>query len=112
MKIDCPFCGVANRFPTDKLAIEGMPLIKCFSCEELFAVKMLSETICDGVVFDPHDDNDLKIGDHVIFTNKDHQLFKQNGIIIDIDYKHYKVNFNNITIWVPNNWVELDKENK
>jgi hypothetical protein len=119
-------CGHTNQI---EMSIDwvrsGSCPITCFECGTVYVASTPTD-IEDTNIEEHFPEDDItempsplatelatfNIDDAVIIDNEAHELHKQEGLIIDKDFLHYKIQFKNGKhIWVPHHWAVLKKTN-
>jgi hypothetical protein len=82
------------------------------TCEECGNIYLATTTVEESIVEEePHQTQAeeltiLEIATRVIIDNKDSEVHGQEGIIIDKDFMHYKIKFQDgKAIWLPHHWI-------
>jgi hypothetical protein len=95
----------------------SMP-VTCDGCGNVYVVKVTVDSE-DKSIGESDDDEEEKdecdklthpINSEIMIENQGHELHNRCGTIVDKDYVHYRIRFEDgKMIWVPSHWVVLKK---
>jgi hypothetical protein len=110
-------CGQVNASEMDVDWIKsGSVPFTCTKCGNVYVVKVTvdSEDITveefDECEKDECDKLTHPINSEITIENQGHELHNKCGTIVDKDYVHYRIRFEDgKMIWVPSHWVVLKK---
>ena len=93
----------------------GTILLICEKCDCIYTHKcsLDEETFSEQEEqYSQEEMTTLNVDDKVVIDNKDSTIHGQEGIIVDKDFIHYKVQLPDTIIWLPYLWVNLKKSEK
>jgi len=106
-------CGHTNQSEMSiGWAKDGSIPVTCDECGDIYlATATVNEETYGQKKDQQEEENDgFEIASRVIVDNENNELHKQEGIVIDKDFLHYKVKFQDgKAIWLPSHWVVLKK---
>lgn len=118
MLSNCPKCGKDDIVAGS--GTEAFASIYCKHCGFVSIIdKMTNELIQQEALSletKPRQNVDqippLDLQTQVYINNREHQLFLEQGVIVDKQHLHYRVkivscneSLNNVKIWIPEHWV-------
>lgn len=115
-RCDCGHINVSNT--SMEWVKHGVVPVSCKECDSIYMATSVvddeSVTIDEtGIKQEQEQEQEEKtnyeIASRVIVNNKEHEFYGHEGIIVDKDFLHYKVQLPNKTIWMPYHWVSLKK---
>lgn len=109
-------CGHTNQSEISmEWAKDGSMMVHCAGCSEIYLASMTVDTeeqpvIETTITPEPKDEAKFVIASRVVINNKDSEIHDQEGIIVDKDYMHYKIQLDDgRAIWLPHHWIVLKK---
>ena len=104
MNKTCETCGFSNNINAQNIHI-GKDC-SFVLCEECFDIIIVDSETCGRDVILQSEIPPLNITTVVIIDNKEHPLHNKIGIIKDKKHKHYRIEFDNGLVWIPEHWVK------
>jgi len=109
-------CGHINQSETSMgWAKYGSVPVTCEECKDLYvAISTVDEeTYGEENTKQQEEMTKFEVTNEVVVDNKESEVHEQEGVIVDKDFLHYRVQFlDGKIIWLPYHWVVLKKSMK